>query len=161
MGVSHLYANAAKNQFYDCGLFGFSSNFSAIGKGPGARALALLLSDRGTWKNDPVSIVAETSPEFEKIYVCGIDIEVEVELMLIDVDGLEWLEELLDRSISAFHTTCALAFLLRRADLVAMLDKKFGIGKWQRKYENDLKGTTDYWSQKIVEASQRSVQLLA
>jgi hypothetical protein len=160
MSVAYIYMNPDKKQFYHCGLLGFGSHFSAIGKGPGARALALLLSDRGTWKNDRISVVGDTSIDFENVYVDGTDIEVEVELMLLDVDGPEWLEELLEESIIAFRTVCALAIQLRRPDVIKLLDKKFGVGKWQRTYENELKGNTDFWSQKIVDAGQRSIQLL-
>lgn len=160
MGMDYIYANSDKGQYYYCGLLGWSCRFSAVGLGPGARALAILLSDRGTWRNDRVSVVADTSKEFEEIFVNWIDIEVEAELMLIEVDGLKWIEDEIDRSNVAFEKMCAIALLLRRSDVVSMLDTKFGVGKWQRQYEKYLQGNTDLWSQKVVEAQHRSLKIL-
>jgi hypothetical protein len=125
---------------------GRSSALSAIGRGPGARGLAILLSDRGTWKGDRLSVIDDASTEFERLYVAAVNIDVEVELMLIDVDGLDWIECELDTNILIFRQMCAFAFLLRRQDIMNMLNAKFGIGKWQRRYETHLQGTTDYWS---------------
>lgn len=160
MGVDYIYVNQDKGQFYRCGLLGWSSRFSAIGFGPGARALAILLSERGTWRNDRISVIAETSKEFDEIFINAVDIEVEAELMLIDVDGLEWIEAELERSILAFERMCAFALLLRRSDIVNLLDKKFGVGKWQRQYEKHLQANTDLWSQKIIEAENRHLKIL-
>jgi hypothetical protein len=106
-------------------------------------------------------VVSDISPEFDEIFMNSVDIEVEVELMLLDVDGLEWIEAELEQSILAFERMCAIALLLRRSDVVTMLDKRFGVGKWQRRYDNHLKGTTDIWSQKIVEAQNRRLKILA
>src|SRR5262245_32241284 len=110
MSVAYIYLNADKGQFFHCGLLGYASNFSAIGSGPGARALAILLSERGTWRNDRVAVVGDTSQECDDAFRNGVDIEVEVELMLMDIDGLAWVEELLDSSVIAFRTMCAFAF---------------------------------------------------
>jgi len=159
MGVAYIYVNHDKGQFFR-GLLGWSSRFSAIGLGPGARALAILLSERGTWRNDRISVVGDTSKEFDEIFINALDIEVEVDLMLIDVDGLEWVEAELERSILAFEKMCAFALLLRRSDLVSMLDKKFGVGKWQKRYAKHLQINTDLWSHKIVQAKNRSLKIL-
>jgi hypothetical protein len=160
MGVSYFYLNYAKGQFYHCGLLGWSSRFSAIGSGPGARALAILLSERGTWGTDRISVVADGTKEFDKVFINSLDIEVEVELMLIDVDGLEWIEAELEQSSRAFVKMCAFALLLRRSDILNMLDKKFGVGKWQQRYQKHLKANTDTWSQRIIEAQSRGLRLL-
>src|SRR5262249_21423127 len=135
MSLAHIYLNRDKKQFFHCGLLGFGSHFSAIGMGPGARALAILLSERGQWRNDRISVVAETSKEFDDALSNAVDIEVEVELMLLDVDGLGWIEELLETSIIAFRTMCAFAIHLRHPKVIKMLDRRFGAGNWQRKYE--------------------------
>lgn len=159
MGVDYIYVNHDKGQFYYCGLLGWSSRFSAIGFGPGARALAILLSERGTWRYDRISVVADTAKEFDEIFISSVDIGVEVELMLIDVDGLEWIEAELERSALAFEKMSAFALLLRRSDIANMLDKKFGVGKWQRRYEKHLQANTDLWSQRIVEAQNRRLKI--
>ena len=161
MSVSYIYLNADKGQFFHCGLLGYASSFSAIGSGPGARALAILLSERGTWRNDRIAVVGDTSQEFDRALHTGVDVEVEVELMLLDIDGLAWVEELLEKSIIAFRTMCAFALHLRHPNVIRMLDNKFGVGKWQRKYENELKANTDLWSQMVVDAGIRRIQLLA
>jgi hypothetical protein len=161
MGVDYIYLNQDKRQYYRCGIFGWGSHFSAIGSGPGARALAILLSERGTWKNDRVSVVADTSKEFDDIFTSGVDIEVEVELMLLDVDGLEWIDERLDQSIIAFTRMCEFAIQLRRPDVMKKLDKKFGVGKWQGRYEEYWKHNTNVWSQKVTEAGNRQLKILA
>jgi hypothetical protein len=161
MGVTYFYVNLDKRQFFTCGLFGRSSRYSGIGLGPSARALAILLSDRGTWRNDRISIVGDTSEEFSDLLWNGLNIEVEVVLMLIDVDGLEWVEAELDDDILAFEAMCDLAFHLRHLDVVRMLDRKHGAGKWQRKYEHHVRGNTDIWAEKVIEARDRGIKILA
>lgn len=161
MGVDYIYLNQDKKQFFYCGIFGHSSRFSAIGTGPGARALAILLSRQGTWGDNRISVAADTSKKFDDVFLNGVDIEVEVGLMLLDVDGTDWIEERLEDNIIAFKKMCGIAIQLRRPDVMKMLDKVFGKGKWQRKYENHLKGNTDTWSQKIADAGQRTIRLLA
>ena len=160
MGVDYVYLNGDKRQFFHCGLSGFSSRFSAIGAGPGARALAILLSERGSWRNDRISVVADTSPEFDDVFLTGTDVGVEVELMLLDVDGLDWIEGRLEDSGIAFENVCAYAIHLRRADVIRMLDKTFGAGVWQRKYERLLQSGAADWSQKVSDAGFRHIRLL-
>ena len=161
MGVDYYYVNRIKSQFYSCGLFGRSSRFNAIGQGPGARALAILLSDRGTWKNDRISVVADSVPEFEDIFSTFDNIDASVALMLIDIDGLEWIERSLSESTLVFGLVCAIGILTRRQDVVKLLDTKYGIGKWHKEYERYLHGNTDLWSQKVIDALNRDLKILA
>lgn len=160
MGVEYVYANSRKAQFFHCGLLGWNGKFSGIGRaGPGARALAILLSDRGTWKDDPIAVLGE-SKEFDNLVANGVDIAVEVVLMLIEVDGLEWIEAELETS-PLFSPMCELAIHLRRPDIVGMLERKFGKGKWQRRYETHLKKHDWWnWTQRVVDAANRQLKIL-
>lgn len=163
MGVSYFYLNHDKSQFFDCGLYGCNDRFAFVGSGPGARALAILLSDRGTWMGDRISVIADTSNAFEEAFVNGVDISVEAELMLLDVDGIEWLETRLAQphSIGAFMDVCTFARLLRRSDATRALDNVFGAGKWQRKYAEHLQlNNSDTRSQAVLNAQSRGLKLL-
>jgi hypothetical protein len=160
MGLSYYYVNRDKEQFFDCGLGSFNSRFNRVGTEPGSRALAILLSERGTWQGDRIAVVGDTCREFEELMIRGIDIEVEAELMLMKFDGLGWVEEDLDVSISMFQRMCCYALLMRHADVTAMLDRKYGTWKWQGLYEKHLQGNTDLWSQSVINAKNRGLDLL-
>ncbi|QEL14448.1 hypothetical protein [Limnoglobus roseus] len=162
MGLSYFYVNHDKDQFFACGL-GSNGRFWAIGQGRGSRALTILLSSHGTWKGDRISVVDDASEEFEELVVRGLNIEVEVELMLIQFDGLGWLEEWLDSPIPEFATfarCCSYAILLRHPRITEMLNRKYGVGKWQQQYEKYLQGNTDLWSDKVIDAKNRGIALL-
>src|SRR4051812_772891 len=163
MGSSYFYVNHDKAQFFNCGLFGSNDRYSQVGVGWGSRALGILLSDLGTWKGDRISVMSDEPPEFDALVRSAIDIEVEAELMLVDVDGLDWLEPWLDSSIGGvFDHLCSFALLLRRADVTALLDRKFGVGKWQHRYKKHLQtqtnNNTDFWSQKVIDAKYRALK---
>src|SRR5262245_31611405 len=97
MGVTYFYVNRGKRQFFTCGLFA-SARFPSIGRGHSARALAILLSERGTWRGDRIAVIGDTSDEFSELQRTGLDIEIEVVLMLMKVDGLGWIQAELDES---------------------------------------------------------------
>ncbi|MBA4189333.1 MAG: hypothetical protein C0467_15155 [Planctomycetaceae bacterium] len=160
MGLSYFYVNRDKVQFFDSGLACSNNRFNRVGTEPGSRALAILLSEHGTWQGDRIAVVGDTSEEFEELVIRGIDIVVEAELMLTNFDGLGWVEERLDASISMFQRMCCYALLLRRADVAAMLDRKYGIGKWQGRYENHLQDNTDLWTQRVIDAKNRGLDLM-
>lgn len=161
MSISHFYANTDKRQYFDCGIFGWDNRFRAIGLGPGARALAILLSERGTWRNDRISVVAETDPEFGDFYEHWLNIEIEAELMLLDVDGFDWLDDQVHDSTSAFLRLCDFAIYLRDPLVTRYLDGKFGVGNWNRRYRECLKHTTYLEAQKAVDAGIRQLKILA
>jgi hypothetical protein len=156
MGLDYFYVNQDKDQFFDCGLFGTNSHFSRAGSAPGARALVILLSC-GSWKGDRISVVSDCSAEFEELVTHGLNVEVEAELMLIEFDGLDWIEELLE---VLFNRMCCYALLLRHPGIIDMLDRKYGVGKWQRRYEKHLQGNSDCWSQRVIDAQNRGLNLL-
>ncbi|MBP3960752.1 hypothetical protein J8F10_36485 [Gemmata sp. G18] len=160
MSLSYFYVNRDKEQFFRCGLDGLNNRFNRVGTEPGSRALAILLSEHGTWQGDRIAVVSDSSEEFEELVIRGIDIGVEVQLMLMKFDGLGWVEECLDVSISMFQRMCCYALLLRHADVTVMLDRKYGPGKWQKRYEKHLQGNTDLQSQRVVDAKNRALDLL-
>lgn len=160
MGLGYFYVNRDRAQFFDCGLAGLNNRFDRVGTEPGSRALAILLSDHGTWQGDRIAVVGDTSGEFEEVVIRGTDIVVEAELMLVTFDGLGWVEECVDLSITMFQRMCCYALLLRHAGVSAMLDRRYGVGKWQRRYENQLQGNTDLWSQRVIDAKNRGLDLL-
>ena len=160
MGLCYFYINRDKEQFFDCGLAGLNNRFNRVGTEPGSRALAILLSDHGTWQGDRIAVVGDTSDEFEEMVIRGTDIVVEAELMLMKFDGLGWVEERLDVSITMFQRMCCYALLLRHPDVRAMLDQKYGAGKWEGRYEKHLQGNTDLWSQRVIDAKNRGLDLL-
>jgi hypothetical protein len=160
MGLSYFYVNRDKEQFFDCGLAGLNNSFNTVGTEPGSRALAILLFDHGTWQGDRIAVVSDISNEFEELVIRGTDIVVEAELMLMKFDGVGWVEERLDVSSTMFQRMCCYALLLRHPDVSAMLDRKYGVGKWQRRYEKHLQGNTDLWSQRIISAKNRGLDLL-
>ena len=89
-------------------------------------------------------------------------IEVEAELMLIAVDGFQWVEDqLATDNIVTFIKMCNLAMYWPREDIAKLLDKKFGPQKWQQRYQNHLKGNTDIWSQRVIDAVDRRMKILA
>lgn len=159
MSLGYFYVNHDKDQFFACGL-GSNGRFWAIGQGRGSRALTILLSSHGTWKGDRISVVDDASEEFEELVIRGVNVEVEVELMLIQFDGLGWLEENLDSPVGTFARCCSYALLLRHPGITEMLNRKYGVGIWQQQYEKQLQGNTDLWSDKVIDAKNRGLALL-
>lgn len=160
MGSSYVYLNHDKRQYFRCGLFLASSDFSAIGNGPGGRALALLLSERGSWNGERVSAVSDTSEGWEAVHGELMNIEPEVALMLIDIDGLAWLEEKLADSNLVFSRLCALASHQRHPGIGQLLDRTFGAGNWQRRYRNYLRENTPWpWLEQVTAARDRRLNL--
>jgi hypothetical protein len=160
MGAEYYYVNHDKLQYFSCGVADENSKFSGLGMGLGARALAILLSDRGTWEGDRISVVNDYSPMFLEIYQGYFDIQVEALLMLIDVDGLEWIDSELESSPSHFALACEIATYLKRRDVTHMLERKFGGGKWQERYNQHLKSDRTLRPREIAAASTRQLVTL-
>ncbi len=157
MSIPYHYVNHTKRQHFVCGLFGYSSRFSGVGRGPGARMFAIACSDRGTWWQDAVSV----SNDEDRLYDDGYRrVTIEAELALIDVDGLEFLRERVNRSPSVFHHLCDFALILRRSDVREFLDDVFGARKWEARYQADQKHTTNYWSESIAATIGSDVRLV-
>lgn len=157
MGVSYFYVNHDKQQFFYSGLFGWNSRFTSLGCGPGARALGIVLSDGGLWRGDRISAIGDSSDDYCRIARSFSDVEIEAELMLIDHDGLEWIE--LQDNIIAFTRMCDYATYFRRQDIASLLDKTFGAGKWHRRYTRHRQ-TGNNWDQKVADAASRELHPL-
>jgi len=160
MGATYYYVNHDKLQYFDCGLAHQNSKFSGLGTGLGARALAILLSDRGTWQGDRISVIDDFSSAFLDIFRGYLDIQVEALLMLFDVDGLEWIESGLEDSPDRFALACEIATYLKRRDVMHMLERKFGSGKWQERYSQLLKTDRSRQPQEFSAASSRQLVTL-
>lgn len=124
MSLDYFYVNRDKCQFFPVGLPNTNSRFAAAGTGAGARALALLLSDRGVWRGDRIALVSDTDAEFEELVARGTDIRIEAELAVLAFGGLEEIERELDLYPSTFERMCAYALLLGHEAVNAMLDRK-------------------------------------
>lgn len=162
MGASYIYLNRDQRQHFRCGLFTAGSGFSALGHGPGARALALLLCERGSWQGDRIAVLADTSETWDGVHRESLNIEPEVVLMLIDIDGMAWLEKPLSESSLVFSRICTLASHLRHAGLIQWLDRSFGAGKWQRRLEIHAKeNTPGPWLEHVIAARDRGLRLFA
>lgn len=161
MSLDYAYVNHDKRQHYFCGMLGWRSDFAAIGCGPGARALGILLSDRGKWSRDRISVVSDTSAELSDLTAASVDIGVDVTLMLLDVDGTEWIDSQLETSTEAFRRMCAIAIQLRRSDVLDMLNNRFGVGNWQRRYKAETDQSFDPWQIRLSEALKRGIETLA
>ncbi len=164
MSVTYFYLNHDKQQFFSCGFPNLRSKIDRIGTEPGSRALAILLSDFGTWQGDRISVVNDCDPQLLDAINHGVEIEIELELMMIDFDRafLQWLEERLDLmfSESVFERLCYYAILLRHQKVTELLDRKYGVGKWQLEYEKYVLRYRDRYSKEVIDAKNRGLQLL-
>ena len=161
MGVDFAYVNHDKREYFGAGLFAWNSRFSSLGRGPGARALGILLSHLGSWRGDRVSAVGDASDDYANVATTFDDVEIEAELMLIDLDGFEWVETRLQEDHFLFLRMCDYATYFRREDVNELLDETFGAGKWQRRYAEHCKRTSsDFWIQKVIDAANRPLKTL-
>jgi hypothetical protein len=117
MSIEFCYANCDLRQYFFIGLFGTNSGGEALGRNEGARALTLLISERGSWRGQRISLIGSTSEEMTGLRNSFVDIEVEAELMLLEFDGFECVESALNiYPASTFLHLCELAIYLRRTD---------------------------------------------
>jgi hypothetical protein len=81
-------------------------------------------------------------------------------LLLLDADGLEWIESGIESSPHQFTLACEIATYLKRRDVTHMLERKFGNGKWQERYSQLLKNDRSFQPRKIAAASTRPLVTL-
>ncbi|MGE3316581.1 MAG: hypothetical protein AB7O26_15805 [Planctomycetaceae bacterium] len=160
----YSYINHDKRQYFTSGLWAHGVRFNYVGRGPGARALAILLSELGTWRNDRISVMGDDgvdSEEFAVIFREYVDVEVEAQLLLIDVDGLDWISKEIDESQLVLVDLCQFAIYFRHPKVIALLDSKYGVGVWQKNYEKHLRRYADSTStQRFINAANRNLKLL-
>jgi hypothetical protein len=157
MGIDYFYANHSKKQYFDIGLFGESCRSRYAGFGLGSRALSLLISEKGSWNSDPIEMVNDVSDKSLFISSEYTNISVEAELLILDVDGVEYFKEQSELDFTTFSNLCLYAMILRRPEVIELLDKKYGRGGWQKLYKDHYSGQTTGLEHAIYEAQGRSL----
>lgn len=157
MGVDYIYANHTKKQYFDIGLFGESCRSRCAGLGLGSRALSLLISDKGSWNCDSIEMVDDVTDKSLLISSEYTNISVEAELLILDVDGVEYFSEQSELDFTTFSNLCLYATILRRPEVIELLDKKYGPGGWQKQFKDHYRGQTTGLEQAIYEAQGRSL----
>ena len=157
MGVDYIYANHSKKQYFDIGLFGESCRSRCAGFVLGSRALSLLISDKGSWNNDSIEMVDDVSDKSLLISSEYTNISVEAELLILDVDGVEYFSEKSELDFTTFSNLCLYATILHRPEVIELLDKKYGPGGWQKQFKEHYRGQTTGLEQAIYEAQGRSL----
>jgi len=151
----YFYINQTKKQFFNVGLFGQSSEFESIGRELGARAFGLLCSEFGSWYNDKICITDNSLKGFNEY----VNINIETELFLIDMEGVEILDEVIDASMDAFIQVCFYAQIQQREDLMLFLNKRYGKNTWQEMQRNFMKNRSDHFTCRFYEARDRGIEL--
>ena len=157
MGMDYIYANHSKKQYFDIGLFGESCRSRCAGFGLGSRALSLLISHQGSWNNDSIEMVDDVSDKSFFISSEYTNISVETELLILDVDGVEYFNEGRELNFTAFTNLCLYAMILRRPEVIELLDKKYGCGGWQKQFKDHYRDHTTGMEQAISESQGRSL----
>ena len=140
MGIDYIYVNHTKKQYFDVGLFGESCRFRCAGYGLGSRALSLLISDQGSWKRDSIEMVDDVTDESIRISSEYTDVSVEAELLILDIDGVEYFKNWSEFDFTTFSNLCLYATILRRQEVIELMDRMYGSGVWQKKYKDHYRG---------------------
>ncbi len=159
MGMDYIYANHSKKQYFDIGLFGESCRSRYAGFGLGSRALSLLISEQGSWNSDSIEMVNDVSDKSLLISSEYTNISVEAELLILDVDGVEYFNEESELDSITFSNLCLYAMILRRPEVIKLLDKKYGRGGWQKQFKDYYRGHTTGLEHAIYEAQGRNIVL--
>ena len=157
MGMDYVYANHSKKQYFDIGLFGESCRSKHAGFGFGSRALSLLISEKGSWNSDSIEMVNDVTDKSLFISSEYTNIRVEAELLILDVDGVEYFNEQSELDFTTFSNLCLYAMILRRPEVIELLDKKYGRGGWQKQYKDHYRGQTTGLEHAIYKAQGRSL----
>ena len=159
MGIDYVYVNHSKKQYFDIGLFGESCRKRAAGFGAGSRALALLISDRGSWNSDAIEMLDDLTDESFRVAEDYTRINVEAELMILDVDGVDYFDRESELDFVTFSHLCLYAMILHRTDVIGLLDKKYDPGGWQKKFRDSYRGHATRMENEIAEAKGRSLEI--
>ena len=152
MGIDYIYANHTKKQYFDVGLFGESCRLRYAGFGFGSRALSLLISEQGSWNSDSIEMVSDVTDKSLFISSEYTNISVEAELLILDVDGVEYFYEEDELDFITFSNLCLYAMILRRPEVIELLDKKYGSGVWQKQFKDHYRGQPTGLEHAIYEA---------
>ena len=159
MGIDYVYANHTKKQFFDVGLFGESCRSRHAGFGLGSRALSLLISERGSWNSDSIEMVDDITDKSLLISSEYTNISVEAELLILDIDGVDYFQEKIGYNFTMFSNLCLYAIILRRPEVIDLLDTIYGRGVWQKKYKNHYRGQQTGMEYAIYKAQARNIVL--
>ena len=159
MGIDYIYANHTKKQYFDIGLFGESCRIRNAGFGFGSRALSLLISEQGCWNSDSIEMASNVTDKCLFISSKYTNINVEAELLILDVDGVDNFNQESDFDFTTFSNLCLYAMILRRPEVIDLLDRKYGRGVWQKKYKEHYREHTSNMEYAIYEAQNRNIVL--
>ena len=145
MGEYFYYANHDRKLKFEIGLVANAIKFSGIGRGLGARAFCLLLTESkhrqkvyrktliGSWVGDFVSCIGdETKWHYEESSYQ--DITANIIVMLYQIDGEEKLIEVATRDEHFFVQIAYLIFTNQFTDLLPEFERCFG-KEWTKKYK--------------------------
>ena len=159
MGIDYIYANHTKKQYFDVGLFGGSGRLRSSGFGFGSRALSLLISERGSWNSDSIEMLSDVTDKSLFVSSEYTNISVEAELLILDVDGVEYFKEESELDFTTFSNLCLYAMTLRRQEVIDLMDKMYGSGVWQKMYKDHYREHTSRMEHAIYEAQARNIVL--
>lgn len=159
MGIDYIYANHSKKQYFDIGLFGESCRFGHAGFSYGSRALSLLVSHQGSWNQDSIEMVNDVSEKSFFISSEYTNISVEAELLILDVDGVKYFNGKNELDFITFSILYLYATILRRTEIIELLDRKYGPGNWQKQYKDYYRDHNSGWENAIYEAQNRNIIL--
>ncbi len=159
MGIDYIYVNHSKKQYFDIGLFGESCRFRHAGFSYGSRALSLLISHQGSWNSDSIEMVDDVSERSLFLSSEYINISVEAELLILDVDGVKYFDNENELDFNTFSFLCLYATILRRKEIIGLLDRKYGPGIWQKQYKAHYRDQNIGWENAIYAAQSRSMIL--
>jgi len=162
LGVDYLYVNHSKKQYFDIGLFGESCRFHSAGFNFGSRALSLLISEKGGWNNDSIEMINDTTDKSLHISSEYTEINVELELLLLDIDGTENFNKFYNESefdFTTFSHLCLYAMILRIPEAIELLNNKYGSGVWQKQFKDHYHDNKAGLEDAIYESQKRNIVL--
>lgn len=141
MSVDYYYVNNSKKHYFHTALLGYSNSLKSIGYGPSSRVLSLLISEKGSWKNDSISLETWETDNNKKMNQEYIDIGIEAELLLLEIDGIDRYRERIVGSSTLLHKCAYYAKVFRNSTIISFFKSEYG-KEWEKKFnlENiDLK----------------------
>ena len=73
--------------------------------------------------------------------------------------GIEYFDEDSELDFTTFSKLCLFAMILRRPEVIELLDKKYGCGGWQKQYKDHYHGKASGLENAIYEAQGRSLEI--
>lgn len=139
MGTVYYYANPARREWFPADALGGSAKFAGVGHGLTSRALTLLLvrvESRppesgpvrvGRWSGEPVSLIGDSDPDWERCRDEFADLSADVALLVLGYDGFGRLGDAADGDDTLFAQLCHLAATRQAPELDPHLKSRFGV----------------------------------